>query len=205
MGARRLTGPNAAAQVLIDESVSTAMLLVMERLTPAERVALELYDVFQFPFGRVAEVLGSTPEQMFGPGAVIRLGLDWEIKLSRELVTIFLANNDDDTVEEDLGLNLASAVMGEDLAPPSCGVADFAGPDVIDALPDTDAGRAAAMLLSLIGDPVDETAGRAFVEDHLSEDLAPGATTEDLLGALGELQTELEGFSGDASAPGRGR
>jgi RNA polymerase sigma-70 factor (ECF subfamily) len=56
-----LTGPDAAAQVLMDESVSTAMLVVMERLTPAERVALVLHDVFDFPFGRIAEVLGNTP------------------------------------------------------------------------------------------------------------------------------------------------
>jgi RNA polymerase sigma factor (sigma-70 family) len=56
-----LTGPDAAAQVLIDESASTAMLVVMERLTPAERVALVLHDVFDFPFGRIAEVLGGTP------------------------------------------------------------------------------------------------------------------------------------------------
>jgi RNA polymerase sigma-70 factor (ECF subfamily) len=56
-----LTGPDAAAQVLMDESVSTAMLVVMETLTPAERVALVLHDVFDFPFDRIAEVLGSTP------------------------------------------------------------------------------------------------------------------------------------------------
>ncbi|MEV0230136.1 RNA polymerase sigma factor SigJ [Nonomuraea sp. NPDC050786] len=56
-----LTGPDASAQVLMDESLSTAMLVVMERLTPAERVALVLHDVFDFPFGRIAEVLGGTP------------------------------------------------------------------------------------------------------------------------------------------------
>jgi RNA polymerase sigma-70 factor (ECF subfamily) len=56
-----LTGPDAAADVLVDESVGTAMLLVMETLAPAERVALVLHDVFDFPFGRIAEVLGSTP------------------------------------------------------------------------------------------------------------------------------------------------
>jgi RNA polymerase sigma factor (sigma-70 family) len=55
------TGPDAAGQVVMDESVSTAMLVVMERLTPAERVALVLHDVFHFPFGSIAEVLGSTP------------------------------------------------------------------------------------------------------------------------------------------------
>jgi RNA polymerase sigma factor (sigma-70 family) len=56
-----LTGPDAAEQVLLDESVSTAMLVVMETLTPAERVALVLHDVFDVPFDRIAEVLGGTP------------------------------------------------------------------------------------------------------------------------------------------------
>ncbi|MEU1388448.1 MULTISPECIES: RNA polymerase sigma factor SigJ [unclassified Nonomuraea] len=56
-----LTVPDAAAQVLVDDSVGTAMLVVMETLTPAERVALVLHDVFDFPFARIAEVLGSTP------------------------------------------------------------------------------------------------------------------------------------------------
>ncbi|MEU9021307.1 RNA polymerase sigma factor SigJ [Actinomadura sp. NPDC048394] len=56
-----LTGPDTAARVLMDESVSTAMLVVMETLTPAERVALVLHDVFDFPFARIAEVLGGTP------------------------------------------------------------------------------------------------------------------------------------------------
>lgn len=56
-----VTGPDAAVQVLVDESVSTAMLVVMETLTPAERVALVLHDVFDLPFDRIAEVLGSTP------------------------------------------------------------------------------------------------------------------------------------------------
>ena len=56
-----LTGPDAAGQVLLDESLSTAMLMVMEALTPAERVAFVLHDVFDFPFDRIAEVLGSTP------------------------------------------------------------------------------------------------------------------------------------------------
>jgi RNA polymerase sigma-70 factor (ECF subfamily) len=56
-----LTGPDAAAGVLVDESVSTAMLVVMETLGPAERVALVLHDVFDFPFDRIADVLGSTP------------------------------------------------------------------------------------------------------------------------------------------------
>jgi RNA polymerase sigma-70 factor (ECF subfamily) len=52
-----LTGPDASEPVLVDESVSSAMLLVMEELGPPERVAFVLHDVFGFEFGRIAELL----------------------------------------------------------------------------------------------------------------------------------------------------
>jgi RNA polymerase sigma-70 factor (ECF subfamily) len=52
-----LTGPDASQPVLIDESVSSAMLLIMEELSPPERVAFVLHDVFGLEFGRIAEVL----------------------------------------------------------------------------------------------------------------------------------------------------
>ncbi|WP_207938944.1 RNA polymerase sigma factor SigJ [Actinomadura darangshiensis] len=55
------TGPDAAEQVIVDDSVGTAMLLVMEELTPPERVAFVLHDVFDIPFDQVAGVLGKSP------------------------------------------------------------------------------------------------------------------------------------------------
>lgn len=54
------TGPDASRPVLVDDSVATAMLLLMERLTPPERVAFVLHDVFETPFGEIAGVLGTT-------------------------------------------------------------------------------------------------------------------------------------------------
>jgi RNA polymerase sigma-70 factor (ECF subfamily) len=52
-----LTGPDASQPVLVDESVSSAILLIMEELSPPERVAFVLHDVFGLEFGRIAEVL----------------------------------------------------------------------------------------------------------------------------------------------------
>src|SRR3954453_17469102 len=52
-----LTGPDASQPVLVEESVSSAMLLIMEELSPPERVAFVLHDVFGLEFGRIAEVL----------------------------------------------------------------------------------------------------------------------------------------------------
>lgn len=52
-----LTGPDASEPVLVDESVSSAILLIMEELSPPERVAFVLHDVFGIEFGRIADVL----------------------------------------------------------------------------------------------------------------------------------------------------
>jgi RNA polymerase sigma-70 factor, ECF subfamily len=45
----------------LDESVSTALLVVLERLSPAERTAFLLHDVFDLPFEKVGEVVGRSP------------------------------------------------------------------------------------------------------------------------------------------------
>lgn len=49
-------------RAMLDESVSTALLVVLEALTPAERVAFVLHEVFAVPFAEIAEVVGRTPE-----------------------------------------------------------------------------------------------------------------------------------------------
>ena len=51
-----------ADRVTLDESVSYALLALLEQLSPAERTAFVLHDVFDMPFGEVAEVVGRTPE-----------------------------------------------------------------------------------------------------------------------------------------------
>jgi RNA polymerase sigma-70 factor (ECF subfamily) len=50
-----------ADQVTLDESVTMAFLVVLEAMTPAERVAFVLHDVFRYPFAEVAEMEGRTP------------------------------------------------------------------------------------------------------------------------------------------------
>jgi RNA polymerase sigma-70 factor (ECF subfamily) len=50
-----------ADRVTLDESVSMAFLVMLESMTPAERVAFILHDVFGYPFADVAEITGRTP------------------------------------------------------------------------------------------------------------------------------------------------
>ena len=50
-----------ADRATLDDTVSTALLVVLDAMTPAERVAFVLHDVFGLPFGEIAEVVGRTP------------------------------------------------------------------------------------------------------------------------------------------------
>src|SRR6266571_1651556 len=50
-----------ADRVTLDESVNMAFLVVLESMTPAERVAFILHDVFGYPFTEIARIVGRTP------------------------------------------------------------------------------------------------------------------------------------------------
>jgi RNA polymerase sigma-70 factor, ECF subfamily len=47
-----------ADRVTLDDEVRTALMEVLRRLSPAERVAFVLHDVFQMPFEEIAETVG---------------------------------------------------------------------------------------------------------------------------------------------------
>ena len=51
-----------ADRVTFDDSVHLALLVVLQRLTPAERVVFVLHDVFAMPFDTVAETVGRTAQ-----------------------------------------------------------------------------------------------------------------------------------------------
>ena len=50
-----------ADRVTLDESLNMAFLVVLESMTPAERVTFVLHDVFRYSFNEVAEIVGRTP------------------------------------------------------------------------------------------------------------------------------------------------
>lgn len=50
--------PNPAEEALLADSVGSALLLVLRTLTPAERVAFVLHDLFDLPFGEIAPIVG---------------------------------------------------------------------------------------------------------------------------------------------------
>ncbi|WP_432020195.1 RNA polymerase sigma factor SigJ [Streptomyces sp. 1222.5] len=50
-----------ADRITLDESVDMAFLVVLESMTPAERVAFVLHDVFRYSFAEIAEIVGRAP------------------------------------------------------------------------------------------------------------------------------------------------
>ena len=56
-----LTAPDVAEDVELADSVSTAMLLVLETLTPTERAVFVLREVFDLPYDEIAAAVDKTP------------------------------------------------------------------------------------------------------------------------------------------------
>jgi RNA polymerase sigma factor (sigma-70 family) len=55
------TSTDPADRVTLDESVNMAFLVVLESMTPAERVTFILHDVFRYSFAEIAGIVGRTP------------------------------------------------------------------------------------------------------------------------------------------------
>lgn len=55
-------GIDPEQQALLGDSVGLAMLVVLDSLTPTERVAFVLHDIFAVPFDEIAPIIDRTPE-----------------------------------------------------------------------------------------------------------------------------------------------
>jgi len=89
-------------EALVADSVGPALLAVLDMLTPAERVAFVLHDVFGVPFGEIASVVGRSPNaaKMLASRARRRVrggavAPDADLTRQREVVAAFLAASRD--------------------------------------------------------------------------------------------------------------
>jgi len=85
-------------EALLADSVGIALLVVLETLTPAERLAFVLHDMFDVPFDDIAEIVGRTPaaaRQLASRGRRRVRGAaptpDPDLGRQREVVDAFLA------------------------------------------------------------------------------------------------------------------
>jgi RNA polymerase sigma-70 factor, ECF subfamily len=127
-------------EALIADSVGLALLVVLETLTPAERLAFVLHDMFAVPFEEIAPIVGRTPaatRQLASrgrrrvQGAAPHPGAD--LARQREIVAAFLAASragDFDALlavlDPDVVLRTDAGGSGPRARPPVTGAADVA-------------------------------------------------------------------------------
>ncbi|HEU0141533.1 MAG TPA: sigma-70 family RNA polymerase sigma factor [Bryobacteraceae bacterium] len=58
----KTAGSDPEQEVLLADSVGVALLVVLDRLSPAERLAFVLHDIFAVSFEEIAAIAGRTPE-----------------------------------------------------------------------------------------------------------------------------------------------
>jgi RNA polymerase sigma factor (sigma-70 family) len=83
---------------ILADSVGVALLVVLETLTPAERLAFVLHDMFAVPFSEIAEILDKTPDAVRQLASRARRRVrggapqpDSDLARQREVVEAFLA------------------------------------------------------------------------------------------------------------------
>ena len=91
-------GPDAEQEAVLADSVGLALLVVLERLTPAERLAFVLHDMFDLPFEEIAPLVGRSPAAARQLASRARRRVrgagtagDAELRRRRQVVEAFLA------------------------------------------------------------------------------------------------------------------
>jgi RNA polymerase sigma-70 factor, ECF subfamily len=115
-------GPEEEA--LLADSVGLALLVVLETLTPAERLAFVLHDMFSIPFEEIGEILERTPEAARQLASRARRRVrgaaplpDPDLARQRRLVDAFLAASRGGDFEALVAVLDPDAVLRVDLGP----------------------------------------------------------------------------------------
>src|SRR5256885_4715029 len=126
-------------EVLLSDSVGLALLVVLETLAPAERLAFVLHDMFAVPFDEIAPMVGRSPtaarqlasrarRRVQGAAAVP----DTDLRRQRELVDAFFAAARDGDFDALVAVLAPDVVLRSDggLARPSASVVVRGAPAV---------------------------------------------------------------------------
>lgn len=150
------TGIDPERELLLADSVGMALLIVLEALDPAERVAFVLHDMFAVPFDDVATIVGRSPAAARQLASRARRRVrgadtvtDVDLGRQREIVSAFLAasrNGDFDSLlavlDPDVQLQADAAAIAMGASTPVRGA---------DAVAATFSGRARAARPALLG------------------------------------------------------
>lgn len=108
-------------ETLLADSVGLALLVVLETLTPAERLAFVLHDMFSVPFGEISTIVGRSPEASRQLASRARRRVrgsapvpDPDLRRQREVVDAWLAAARDGRFEDLVALLDPDVVLRAD-------------------------------------------------------------------------------------------
>ena len=128
------SGPDPEQQVILADAVGVAMLVVLDRLSPSERLAFVLHDVFGVPFDEIASIVNRTPEAARQLASRARRRVrganadsDVDVPAQRQIVDAFLAAARDGNFEALVATLDPDAVARADFGPSSTDPATAGG------------------------------------------------------------------------------
>ena len=131
----RADGTDPEHEALLADSVGLALLVVLETLSPAERLAFVLHDIFALPFDEIAPIVDRSPDAARQLASRARRRVraentvpDPDLDAQREVVEAFLAAARDGDLDRLVAVLDADVVLRADLGPlPSGGTREVRG------------------------------------------------------------------------------
>ncbi|MGH2668800.1 MAG: sigma-70 family RNA polymerase sigma factor [bacterium] len=154
--AAREIGIDPEHEALLADSVGPALLVVLDALAPAERLAFVLHDMFAFPFDEIAPIVGRSPEAARQLASRARRRVqgvpsapDVDIVRQREIVDAFLAASRKGDFDALLAVLDPGVVLRADAAAVAMGASEAVHGAA--AVAESFAGRARAARPALVG------------------------------------------------------
>ncbi len=120
----RADGVDPEHEALLADSVGLALLVVLETLSPPERLAFVLHDIFALPFDEIAPIVDRSPEAARQLASRARRRVrgentapDADLSTQREVVDAFLAASREGDFEALLAVLDPDVVLRADLGP----------------------------------------------------------------------------------------
>ena len=174
----RADGTDPEHEALLADSVGLALLVVLEKLSPAERLAFVLHDVFAVPYDEIAPIVDRSPEAARQLASRARRRIrgedtvpDADLETQREVLDAFVAAARDGDFEALLEVLDPDVVLRADMGPTAGGTTEVRGAETV-------AGRALGFArrdLVLLPAIINGTVGMVSTRD--GEPFSVGAVT----------------------------
>ena len=120
----RVDGLNPEHEALLADSVGLALLVVLETLNPAERLAFVMHDIFAVPFDEIAPIVDRSPEAARQLASRARRRVraertvpDANLETQREVINAFLAAARDGDFDRLVAVLDPDVVLRQDFGP----------------------------------------------------------------------------------------